>query len=129
MEASCQCGKLCATIDDDAVPLTVLCHCEDCQKRSGAPFGVTGYFSCDAVSISGDAREWSRGSALANSLTNGFCPTCGSTVYVRLGRFEHLIGVTVGTITDPTFPAPTRQAWSHRKHHWVIVPDDMERLE
>jgi len=129
MEASCQCGKLCASIADDAEPLTILCHCTDCQKRSGSTFGVTGYFAKQAVKISGAAREWTRNSDSGNTLTNGFCPTCGSTVYVLLERTESLIGVPVGAISDPAFPAPTREVWTNRKHHWVNIPDGMASFE
>ena len=129
MKASCQCGELSAEIADDAEPLTVLCHCEDCQKRTGSPFGVIGYYSKDAVSISGDAREWTRQSDLGKKLTNGFCATCGSTVYILLEMAKATIGVPIGTIADPSFAAPTRAVWTKRKHHWVEIPESVESFE
>ena len=55
MQASCQCGKLTATIDDGAAPMVVACHCIDCQKRTGSPFGSMAYYPRDtpfhAVSV------------------------------------------------------------------------------
>lgn len=58
MQASCQCGSLTATIADGVEPTVVACHCVDCQKRSGSPFGTMAYYPRDAVAVSGEAREF-----------------------------------------------------------------------
>ena len=80
MQASCQCGSLTATIADGAEATTVVCHCIDCQKRSGSPFGAMAYYPDDAVSIGGEAREYSRPTDSGKTYTTGFCSTCGSTL-------------------------------------------------
>ena len=129
MEASCQCGKLRARVADDAQSFTVLCHCTDCQRRSGAPFGVLGYFGGEAVTISGEAGEFSRTNATSNRVTNGFCKSCGSTVYVLLSKNEALIGIPVGAFADPEFPLPVRAVWEQRRHTWIELPDTIMRFE
>ena len=78
MEAFCQCGQLQANVADDASPITILCHCTDCQRRTGSPFGVIGYFPKEAVRINGEAREFSRDAYSGNRLTSGFCPSAPS---------------------------------------------------
>ena len=123
MLASCQCGALTATIADDAAPMTVLCHCLDCQRRSGSPFGVIAYFTAAAVVIAGEAREFTRAADMGNSFTSGFCPTCGSTLYCVAGKYPGIIGITLGTIADPAFPAPLRSVYEQSRHHWVALPD------
>jgi hypothetical protein len=43
MHAQCQCGQLSAAISGTTEQI-VACHCTDCQRRSGSPFGVVAYF-------------------------------------------------------------------------------------
>lgn len=123
--AACQCGNLTATIDDGSEPVVALCHCVDCQKRSGSPFGVMAYFADERVAIAGEAREYSRPTDAGNTFTIGFCPTCGSTVYGRASGFPGITGITVGTIADPTFPAPARSIYEQTRHAWLPMPDEI----
>jgi hypothetical protein len=123
MRASCQCGNLTAAIDDRADAMTVMCHCIDCQKRSGSPFGVMAYYSDDSVTIGGEAREYSRPTDAGNTFTTGFCPTCGSTLYGKASGFPGIIGVCVGAISDPAFPAPMRSIYEQSRHHWLALPE------
>ncbi|KRA83097.1 GFA family protein [Altererythrobacter sp. Root672] len=125
MEASCQCGNLSATIDDGAEPMTVLCHCRECQKRSGSPFGVMAYFPDANVTVTGEAREYSRPTDEGNSFTTGFCPACGSTLYGRASKYPGITGVTVGTIADPAFPPPARSVYEQSRHGWLALPETM----
>ena len=74
MQASCQCGSLTATIDDGAEPMVVMCHCIDCQKRSGSPFGSMAYYPEDGVAIAGEAREYSRADRLRQHLHDRLLP-------------------------------------------------------
>ncbi|MBB5732791.1 hypothetical protein FHS61_001800 [Altererythrobacter atlanticus] len=127
MHASCQCGKLNAEIADGANAMTVLCHCRDCQKRSGSPFGIMAYFPEESFSIAGEAREFTRLTDQGNQFTNGFCPDCGSTLYGRASKYPGIIGITVGTICDPAFPRPHRSVYEQSRHHWIALPEDMPR--
>jgi hypothetical protein len=122
MQAGCQCGSLTATIDDGAEPMVVMCHCLDCQRRSGSQFGSIAYYQAESVVIAGEAREFSRATDSGNTFTTGFCPACGSTVYAKAGRFPEITGVTVGTIADPAFPAPIRSVYEQSRHHWIELP-------
>lgn len=120
--ASCQCGSLTAAIADGAEPMIIACHCIDCQKRSGSPFGTMAYYPTDSVTIAGEAREFTRPTDRGNSFTNGFCPTCGSTLYGVASQYPGIVGVTVGTFADPAFPAPTRSVYEQSRHHWLAMP-------
>ena len=125
MKASCQCGKLTATIAGDAEAATVACHCRDCQRRSGSPFGTIAYFPADAVTVSGEAREFTRPTDAGNTFTTGFCPECGSTVYAKASRMPEITGVTVGAIADPSFGAPIRSVYERSTHDWVSLPEGL----
>ena len=51
-DARCSCGALALTLSEPS-KLVVACHCLDCQRRTGAPFGVGAFYPIDAVAISG----------------------------------------------------------------------------
>ena len=122
MQASCQCGALTAEIQDGAEPVVVACHCIDCQKRSGSPYGSMVYYPEDFVAFAGEAREYSRPTDSGNTYTTGFCPTCGSTLYGKASGFPGIVGVTFGTIADATLPAPLRSVYEQSRHPWVMMP-------
>jgi hypothetical protein len=126
MQASCQCGSLTAEIQDGADPVVVACHCIDCQKRSGSPFGAMAYYPEDHVAIAGEVREYPRPTDSGNTYTTGFCPTCGSTIFGRPSGMPGIIGVTVGTITDRSLPQPMRSVYEQSRHPWVAMPAETQ---
>ena len=123
--ASCSCGQLRVTCAGEPVRLS-MCHCLECQKRTGAPFGVQARFDRTQVSTQGTATEFERIGDEGNRITFRFCPTCGSTVYWTLSGFPDLVAVAVGTFADRDFPAPRVSVYERRRHSWVVVPDGPE---
>lgn len=123
MDARCQCGKLTATIADGAEAMTVMCHCLDCQRRTGSPFGTIAYFRAEAVTVSGASREFGRVGDSGHRLTRGFCPECGSTIYVKAERLPEITGVPVGAMEDPAFAAPLFSVYERSRHAWVTPPE------
>src|SRR5688572_24907486 len=126
MQASCQCGSLTAEVQDGAEPMVVACHCHECQKRSGSPFGTMAYYPEDYVAIGGEAREYSRPTDSGNTFTTGFCPGCGSTLYGKASGFPGIVGVTLGTIDGAALPPPVRSVHEQSRHHWVTMPAETQ---
>lgn len=125
MKAHCQCGALSATVASDAPATLIMCHCVDCQRRSGSQFGSIAYFAKESVAISGPAREFTRPTDAGHSFTNGFCPDCGSSVYARASRMPQIVGVMAGAFADPALGQPLRSVYEQSRHHWLPLPDDM----
>ena len=83
MLACCQCKQLSARISGPTEQI-VACHCLDCQRRSGSPFGVIAYYPSSDIVLSGEARQYSRTSESGNRFTQGFgtvrISVCGRAV-------------------------------------------------
>jgi len=126
-DARCRCGALTLTLSQPA-KLVVACHCLDCQRRTGAPFGAGAFFPAEAVAISGTAKEFKRDAASGGKVHSYFCPTCGSTIYWKADKLPALIGVAVGALADPNFPAPNRSIFEQSKHHWVRIGGEVEHF-
>jgi hypothetical protein len=65
MRAECQCGQLVAELPGPPAAV-VACHCVDCQRRTGSPFGILAYYATDQVAISGEAKRFERPTAEGN---------------------------------------------------------------
>ena len=118
--ASCRCGQLRATCTGEPVRISV-CHCLDCQKRSGSVFAVQARWPAAQVRIEGRSQAWVSTGDGGDATTFGFCPECGSTVYYTGGGLPDLIAVAVGAFADPHFPSPQFSVWEERKHAWVEI--------
>jgi hypothetical protein len=123
--ARCACGALALACRGE--PLRVsLCHCTDCQRRTGSAFGVAAFFERAAVTVqSGAAKSFSRDSISGKPVHFHFCPDCGSTVYWEPERQPALIGVAVGSFADPGFAAPAQSVFTDCKHEWLDLPAGM----
>ncbi|HLZ00530.1 MAG TPA: GFA family protein [Bradyrhizobium sp.] len=116
--ATCACGKLSVTCVGDPIRISV-CHCLDCQKRTGSTYGVGAFFARNDVEAKGDFRTYRRSSDSGSAVTFHFCPDCGSTVFWKAERLPNAVAVAVGSFADPTFPAPSQSVYNERRHPWV----------
>ena len=121
--AQCSCGSLRVGTTGD--PIVVLCHCRECQRRTGAPFGVGAYFKKEQVQPSGNEKIYERGSDSGRKLRMHFCPECGTTVYWEAQLRPDHYGVAVGAFADPTFPPPVRSVWEEARHSWVVLDPEL----
>ena len=129
--ASCRCGQLKATATGEPVRVS-LCHCLDCQKRSGSVFAVHARWPADQVTVEGASKTFTNVADSGNRRTFHFCPECGSDVHYEIegGQFEGLVAIPLGIFEEPYFASPRFSVWEHRKHDWVeILGDDVEHSD
>jgi len=116
--ATCACGQLSVRCVGDPASVS-LCHCLECQKRTGSTYGVAAFFARADVTPAGEAHRYTRPSDSGYPVTFYFCATCGSTVYWEPHRKPGLLAVAVGAFADPAFPAPAKEAYRERRHPWA----------
>ncbi|RXT52357.1 GFA family protein [Bradyrhizobium betae] len=129
IDARCSCGAVSISLPEPT-KLVAACHCIDCQRRTGAPFGVGAFYPVEAVTISGTPKEYVRAAESGGKVRFYFCSDCGSTVYWKADNLPAMVGVAVGAIADPNFPAPIKSVFEQSKHAWVeINAAGVEHLE
>ena len=102
----CLCGR--ARIVAAGAPNRVgLCHCLDCRKHHGALFQAFAIFPEDAVTVTGETRDYAGRS---------FCPRCGSSVFGRIGDE---VEVSLGALDAPGKLTPTYELWTVRREAWL----------
>lgn len=125
--ASCTCGQLKVTVSAEPIRVSV-CHCLDCQRRTGSVFGAQARFPREAAHVSGESSMFSRIGDEGGRAWFHFCPHCGATVYFAVEAQEESIAIPVGAFADPSFPAPTFSVYEERMHSWVRMPEDIEHI-
>ena len=109
-----------------------MCHCAECQRRTGSAFGVQAWFSRDQVlPAEGAVKRYARVADSGRTVNFGFCPECGGTVFWEAELRPDLIAVAVGMFADPNFERPSVSAWERRRHPWTKAADgeQIERFE
>jgi hypothetical protein len=105
-----------------------VCHCLECQRQSGSPFGyVAGWPKSAMVAMTGETRTWTRSSYRGRSIENVFCATCGSTVLNYAESMPDIVMINVGNFADEAFPAPSVEYWTEHRHPWVSIPTATQR--
>lgn len=127
--AKCLCGQLRITVDGDPARVN-MCHCTECQRRSGSVFQIGAFFDeSQLVKIDGESNIYPRTGGSGNTINLHFCPTCGVSVYFRPQARPTVLGIHGGCFNDPDFPSPHTAGWTKSKHHWVDVPDGTKVFE
>lgn len=128
-KASCSCGQLAITYDGE-IARTSMCHCLECQKRTGSVFGIQTRIEKAKTTITGDTTVFQRTGDGGSIGTFYFCPKCGSTVFWENDQMPGSVIIAIGGFADPTLPAPVFSVYKDRKHHWVEIPksviDDLD---
>jgi hypothetical protein len=125
--AQCCCGSLRLVAPGDPT-LVAACHCTECQRRTGAAFGVAAYFEKSQVKPEGTYKIYTRDGQEGRKVRIHFCPEYGTSVYWDADFLPTHIGVAVGTFLDPSFPAPTRSVWEQSRYPWVNFNHDLEHF-
>ena len=122
--AHCSCGSL--RVETTGEPIVVgACHCRECQRRTGAAFGVGVYFEKAQVRVEGASKVYIRDGQEGRKVRCHFCPECGTTVYGEADVRPDGIVVAFGAFADPSLPAPTLSVWEESRHPWVAFGHDL----
>jgi len=126
-KASCCCGALRVEVLGEPL-LNAICHCDNCQRRTGSAFGWSCYFGEDHFSeIGGEALAYVFESASGRQ-ERRFCADCGSTLYWRSAVFPGLVGVAGGSFAPGSIGEPTLSASETRRCAWLRLPDFWQHL-
>src|SRR6516164_5523929 len=106
--AACSCGQLHLTIEGEPSRISI-CHCLECQRRTGGVISNQARFRREQVTFGGEARAWMRTAESGNALTFHFCPTCGSTVYWESEGFPGYVASARPPELDREYTEPTQR--------------------
>ena len=101
IDGACQCGQVMYVAKVQAQDVTI-CHCNDCQRLTGAAYRVTVTASRENFRLtSGHPTLYVKTAANGRRRMQYFCSNCGSPIYTS-GEHEdaNQVGIRLGTITQ-----------------------------
>ena len=119
LKGGCLCGTVRYVASGSPVNARV-CHCRLCQRAIGAAFNARVLYRREQVAITGPLQTYPS----SPELRRGFCAACGTTLF-SLRDSAGLIGVTTGSLDDPTGFAPAEHIWISSKQPWVELDDGL----
>ena len=117
--ARCRCGQLSATCRDEPVRVSV-CHCRNCQRRTGGVFSAQARYPDEAVKFAGTFNIWQSDGEAGRRASYRWCPECGSTIAFTNEAREG-VAILLGAFTDRDRPTPTFSIYEERKQPWVEI--------
>jgi hypothetical protein len=127
--ARCHCGDL--QVHCEGAPRKIsMCHCADCQRRTGSAFSIAVFFDRNDVRVSrDDSGSFERPSASGFPVLFRFCRRCGSNILWEPRRLPDLVGIAAGAFADPRLARPDQSVWTKDKHAWLVLPEGMRCFE
>lgn len=124
----CACGTVRYQVTGEPLRIAV-CHCRDCQRRTGSAFGIGCVFPKDAVTLTqGATKTFERISNAGNWVRIHFCPECGSSVTWDFEALPQARGIAGGSFDDTSWIDPKLHVWTKTAHEWITFPDDADVL-
>jgi hypothetical protein len=101
--------------------LNGLCNCDDCRRRTGAPFSWSVYFPNEAIRKVEGPLATRRVETTTPHTRRRFCSKCGSTLFWETEGAGQT-GFAAGCFNDPTLPAPSIVVRYPQRMPWAVFP-------
>jgi len=121
------------TLDSADAGRTSICHCRNCRKWFGAPFGITTKIPKSALSItSGKPVVHVSDNGSGASLHREFCGTCGSGILEFGGNAGDNTYITYGTLDEQGLDdlGPKGEFYCKYRRSWLPeIPGTFQKKE
>lgn len=106
------------------------CHCTDCQKRSGAAFGLSVWVPRASISLASGkvALQVSRNDAGREHRVR-VCATCMTRLWSEPMKRPEVGILRGGTLDDVSWLKPAAHIWTRSAQPWFVFPEGAKRYE
>jgi hypothetical protein len=117
----CACGQVTLAMAGEPV-LIRQCWCRQCRRIAAGGPANNAAFKTEDVAITGTLGSHAYVAASGNTLTQWFCPSCGTPLTAQSSARPHLLTVRFGAIDDRTgsSPRPRSGPTTRRTGRWSI---------
>jgi hypothetical protein len=93
----------------------LVCYCTDCQRATSSPMTAFLGMNTEQLLWNGEIRHFESSSGTYR----GFCPSCGTRLYFRSGRWPKETHVHAATLTNPGEYRPDAQVFTRSRPDWL----------
>ena len=128
-EGGCLCSAVRYRVKNEPVRASV-CHCRNCQRRTGSAFGIGAYFRDEDVEFSGELTSYEyRSDETGRWLRTQFCARCGTTLTWTAEALPGMRAIAGGSFDDPDWLKIDRHGWTRSRHKWFVFPPEVQLFE
>ena len=117
----CVCGAMRYNLTG-APLLAFVCHCHDCQTRSGAAFSLTLVVHTVHVAVIGAPKVARRATRSGREVDHILCPACGTSLLASAPVAPDYTSIVAGTLDDARWIRPIAQTFVESAIPWAIIP-------
>lgn len=121
----CACGGVRYEIAAEPIVM-VDCQCRQCQRLTGGGHGSYMTFSGGDPKIEGEPRTYETVGDGGTVKSCGFCPTCGSPLFISFPAMPGILAVHAGSLDDPGRYKPAFATWHASAHAWDRLDPDLQ---
>ena len=125
IDGACHCGQVSFTAQVDPARVTV-CHCEDCQVLSGAPFRTVVPAPLESFQLTGQPKSCVKVAQTGNRRAQVFCPTCATPLFATAPENVTQVVIRLGCVRQRAQLVPSSQIWKRSSIPWLrglfVVP-------
>ena len=121
----CNCGAVSATLNGEPIAVR-RCWCRQCQKLAAGSATTNAMFKTEDLALSGAVSTWDYVAASGNTLTQTFCPACGTPVMAQSSARPQFRTMRVGFLDEPHGLKPQVAIWLSEKPAWAIEDETLE---
>lgn len=124
----CLCGRVQYSVQGSP-KIVAHCHCEDCQRLTGAGHSTGAMFSEQTLELTGEVAEYKLTSENGNEVTRVFCPACGSPILGRNTGMPGFITLSLGTMEDSSVFEPGVVVFARNRKAWDMMDESIETFD
>ena len=122
----CACGAIRYRIT--AKPeFSIMCQCRQCQRITGSGHTAQFAITTNKVEIKGVIKYYEQLSDDGNTVSSGFCETCGSPVLKKTSGYPQYLMFHAATLDEPGAFKPEMVVYSKFKQPWDHIDPSLPR--
>lgn len=124
LAGGCACGAI--RYETEATPgFSFHCQCRHCQRATGGGHASAFVVKAAETTIRGDIRYFDRGCENGNTVSQGFCPGCGSPLMNRNSGYPESLYIHAATLDDPKNFSPNAVLFRESAQPWDHIDPDL----
>lgn len=98
------------------------CHCRDCQRATGSAYFPAFVIAEAGFELLQGEPKWHEVTAeKGHPMQRGFCPDCGSPLFLKNGASPKTRALFAGSLDDPGQYEPSRNIYVGSAHAWDVM--------
>ncbi|HEY8241501.1 MAG TPA: GFA family protein [Kiritimatiellia bacterium] len=120
---SCHCGAVKYEAPGKVLRFSY-CHCDDCRKITGGPFGAAIVAQASGFRVTAGEPELTAYASSPGKARN-FCRRCGTHLFSKMDSAPDIVIIRAGTVEGDHGLKPQMHIWVSAKAAWDDIRDDL----